>query len=150
MDKNALKQAQRELDRVLRETPERLRELYETVNYDAALKKLKEAGNPDPRWVETQTRTLRVKAATIQTAAGEMARSLEERLTHYIEAGGADSLRIAHAREALLTLRTAQENRAAQSEQLRQLAQSSAQLQEQAALLDDCELQQLRQKLRKQ
>ena len=68
MESNSLKQAQRELDRFLRPLPERLRELFGTVQYDAALKKLEEAEDPSPEWVAAQLRSLRVKAQTIRAA----------------------------------------------------------------------------------
>ena len=88
--------AERELDRFLRSIQAELAELLETVNYEAALKKLTEAKDPAPAWVQAQVRLLNVKALTIQKTVAELSDKLETLLDHYIEAGGADPLRTAH------------------------------------------------------
>ena len=68
MDNSKQHPAQRELDRFLRSIPDRLRELFETVRYEEALKKLEDAKEPSPEWIASQLRSLRVKARTIRAA----------------------------------------------------------------------------------
>ena len=147
MDKSVLKQAQREFDRLLRSVPNRLRELLETVNYDAALQRLKDAENPTPEWIASQLRGLRVKARTIRAAVSELAETLESRLTQYTEAGGDDPTRIAHARSELLFLQKTLDEQAARAAQLQQIGQSASLLREQEELLDSLAVEQLRQRL---
>ena len=149
MESNSLKQAQRELDRFLRPLPERLRELFGTVQYDAALKKLEEAEDPSPEWVAAQLRSLRVKAQTIRAAVSELSDKLTALLNRYIDAGGTDALRIAHAREELLFLQKTSDDQAAQAARLEQLKQSTALLLAQKDQMDALELARLRQKLGK-
>jgi hypothetical protein len=149
MESNSLKQAQRELDRFLRPLPERLRELFGTVQYDAALKKLEEAEDPSPEWVAAQLRSLRVKAQTIRAAVSELSEKLTALLNRYIDAGGTDALRIAHAREELLFLQKTLDDQAAQAARLEQLKQSTALLLVQKDQMDALELARLRQKLGK-
>lgn len=149
MESNSLKQAQRELDRFLRSLPERLRELFGTVQYDAALKKLEEAEDPSPEWVAAQLRSLRVKAQTIRAAVSELSEKLTALLNRYIDAGGTDALRIAHAREELLFLQKTLDDQAAQAARLEQLKQSTALLLVQKDQMDALELARLRQKLGK-
>lgn len=149
MESNSLKQAQRELDRFLRPLPERLRELFGTVQYDAALKKLEEAEDPSPEWVAAQLRSLRVKAQTIRAAVSELSDKLTALLNRYIDAGGTDALRIAHAREELLFLQKTLDDQAAQAARLEQLKQSTALLLAQKDQMDALELARLRQKLGK-
>lgn len=149
MESNSLKQAQRELDRFLRPLPERLRELFGTVHYDAALKKLEEAEDPSPEWVAAQLRSLRVKAQTIRAAVSELSEKLTALLNRYIDAGGTDALRIAHAREELLFLQKTLDDQAAQAARLEQLKQSTALLLVQKDQMDALELARLRQKLGK-
>lgn len=149
MESNSLKQAQRELDRFLRPLPERLRELFGTVQYDAALKKLEEAEDPSPEWVAAQLRSLRVKAQTILAAVSELSEKLTALLNRYIDAGGTDALRIAHAREELLFLQKTLDDQAAQAARLEQLKQSTALLLVQKDQMDALELARLRQKLGK-
>lgn len=149
MESNSLKQAQRELDRFLRPLPERLRELFGTVQYDAALKKLEEAEDPSPEWVAAQLRSLRVKAQTIRAAVSELSEKLTALLNRYIDAGGTDALRIAHAREELLFLQKTLDDQAAQAARLEQLKQSTALLLAQKDQMDALELARLRQKLGK-
>lgn len=147
MESNSLKQAQRELDRFLRPLPEWLRELFGTVQYDAALKKLEEAEDPSPEWVAAQLRSLRVKAQTIRAAVSELSDKLTALLNRYIDAGGTDALRIAHAREELLFLQKTLDDQAAQAARLEQLKQSTALLLAQKDQMDALELARLRQKL---
>lgn len=149
MESNSLKQAQRELDRFLRPLPERLRELFGTVQYDAALKKLEEAEDPSPEWVAAQLRSLRVKAQTIRAAVSELSDKLTALLNRYIDAGGTDALRIAHAREELLFLQKTLDDQAAQAARLEQLKQSTALLLAQKDQMYALELARLRQKLGK-
>lgn len=149
MESNSLKQAQRELDRFLRPLPERLRELFGTVQYDTALKKLEEAEDPSPEWVAAQLRSLRVKAQTIRAAVSELSEKLTALLTRYTDAGGTDALRIAHAREELLFLQKTLDDQAAQAARLEQLKQSTALLLAQKDQMDALELARLRQKLGK-
>ncbi|MBQ1411307.1 MAG: hypothetical protein IIY94_08545 [Oscillospiraceae bacterium] len=139
-----LKQIQRELDRFLQPLPERVRELFETVRYDAALKKLEAAEDPSPEWLQSQLRNLRVKARTIRAAVSEQAETLTTLLMKYTEAGGKDALRIAHAREALLFLQQTLDEQAAQAALLEQNAQAAAQLREQQELLDRLTLERFR------
>lgn len=147
MDKQARKHGQRELDRFLPSIPDRLRELFETVNYDAALQKLTEAGEPTPKWVAAQLRSLRIKTRTIETAVLDLAETLERLLAAYTEAGGTDSQRIAHAQAELLFLRQTAEKQAAQRARLAQIQLLNAQSQTQAEALDALAVEQLRQRL---
>lgn len=149
MDDGSLKQAQRALDSQLRSLPERLRELFETVRYDAALKKLEEAKDPSPEWTAAQLRTLRLKSRTIQTTVSELADSLRNALTQYTQAGGTDALRLAHGREELLFLEKTAADQAAQRARLEAAGQSTALLQAQKDRLDSLEVEQFRQKLGK-
>lgn len=147
MDKHALKHAQREFDRFLRSVPDRLREIFETVNYDAALQKFKNARDPAPDWVASQVRSLRVKTRTIRAAVSDLAEALESRLTQYTEAGGDDPTRIAHARSELLFLQKTLDEQAARAAQLQQIGQSASLLREQEELLDSLAVEQLRQRI---
>lgn len=149
MDNNNLTQAQRALDRTLRLLPERLRALFETVCYEAALQKLREAQAPSPEWITVQLRALRIKARTIQTSVSEMAEQLSACLRNYTEAGGTDVLRIAHAREKLLFLAQTRDDYAAQAVRLTQLRQSAELLRTQEELLDALSVEQLRRRLAK-
>ena len=135
--------------RCLRPLPERLRELFGTVQYDAALKKLEEAEDPSPEWVAAQLRSLRVKAQTIRAAVSELSEKLTALLNRYIDAGGTDALRIAHVREELLFLQKTLDDQAAQAARLEQLKQSTALLLAQKDQMDALELARLRQKLGK-
>ena len=149
MEPDNVKPSQRELDRFLRALPARQQELLETVQYDAALKKLADAEAPSPDWIAAQLRSLRVKARTIRTAVSELSETLNALLTRYLDAGGADALRIAHAREELLLLQRTLDDQAVQTERLEQLGQSTALLLAQQDQMDALALAQLRQKLGK-
>ena len=147
MDNSKQHPAQRELDRFLRSISDRLRELFETVRYEEALKKLEDAKEPSPEWIASQLRSLRVKARTIRAAVSELAETTDMLLKRYIDAGGTDALRIAHAREELLFLQKTLEDQAVQSVRLEQLGQNTALLREQKNLLDALEVEQFRRKL---
>ncbi len=149
MEDSSLKQAQRTLDSQLCSLPERLRELFETVRYDAALKKLEDARDPSPEWTAAQLRTLRLKSRTIQAAVSEMADTLRAALTQYTDAGGTDALRITHGREELLFLEKTVADQAAQNGRLEAAGQSTALLREQKDRLDLLEVEQFRQKIGK-
>ena len=149
MDKHSLKQAQQELDRFLPSIPDRLRELYETVKYDAALQKLTEAEAPSPGWIAAQIRSLRLKTRTIEAVVSELAETLERLLTAYTEAGGADVLRIAHAQAELQFLRQTAEAQEAQRIRLEQIRLLAEQSRTQEAALDALTVEQLRRRLDK-
>lgn len=149
MDKHRLKQAQQELDRFLPSIPDRLRELYETVNYDAALQKLTEAEAPSPGWIAAQIRSLRLKTRTIASVVSELSETLERLLAAYAEAGGTDSFRLAHAQAELQFLRQTAEEQEAQRMRLEQIKLLAEQSQTQAEALDALTVEQLRQRLAK-
>lgn len=149
MDNSKHRPAQQELDRFLQSIPDRMRELFETVHYDDALKKLENAENPTPAWIASQLRSLRVKARTIRAAVSEMAETTETLLSRYVDEGGTDALRIAHAREELLFLRKTLEDQDVQTARLEQLGQNTALLREQKDRLDALEVEQFRRKFGK-
>ena len=149
MDKNEWKHAQRELDHLLQTVPERIIEIYETLNYDATMTKLKEVEAPRPDWVVDQVRILRVKNRTILAAEAEMARELNEKLERYTELGGLDPERLAHARELQLFLQKSREEHTAQREQLQSLGNNLSLVQQQEDLIDRLEIEQLRKRIRK-
>ena len=149
MENSSLKQTRHALDDTLQSLPARLRELFETVHYNDALRKMEDAEDPNPEWITTQLRALRVKARTIQAAVLEMAETLATCLAHYTDSGGTDALRIAHAQEELLFLKQTADDYAAQSTHLAQLRQNTELLQKQGKLLDALAVEQFRLKLGK-
>lgn len=139
--------AERELDRFLRSIQAELAELLETVNYEAALNKLTEAKDPAPAWVQAQVRLLNVKALTIQKTVAELSDKLETLLDHYIEAGGADPLRIAHARSDLALLETTSAKQDALQGRLSELSQSVSLLLEQENQMESLSAELIRKRL---
>lgn len=139
--------AERELDRFLRTFQGDFAELLETVSYETAFQKLTAAKDPAPTWVQAQVRLLNVKSLTIQKTAAEMSDTLEALLDRYITAGGADPLRIEHARSDLALLETEKARQDTQQRRLAELSELVGLLLEQETQIETISAELLRQKL---
>ena len=94
---HAEKHARRRLDVLLREAPDRIRQILEEGDLTATLEQLREAEAPGPEWVRDKARNIRFKCGCARAGLRELADELRDALAVWAEAGGEDPLRASQA-----------------------------------------------------
>ncbi|MBQ1371785.1 MAG: hypothetical protein IIY70_02520 [Oscillospiraceae bacterium] len=143
----ALRNAQKDLDKLLRSIPDELTRIYSDIDCEELLKQLAETTEPSPNWLAAKARSLRLKSRLQGAAVGELASRLCAALEAYRAAGGDDSLRLAHAETDGAMLAARQEafaQRQQDADQLVRAAMLAEQQEDTVALLCSPLLQKLR------
>lgn len=91
------KRAQKALDALLREAPDRMLRLLEEGDLTRTLEQLREAEAPGPEWVRAKARNLRLKCGYACGELRELEQALRGALSAWEEAGCSDALRTAQA-----------------------------------------------------
>ena len=109
------KAAERALDTLLRDTPDRMLHILTDGGFETALEMLRNADAPDPAWVRSRVRNLRLKSGCAAAELRALAQELQDGLAAWRGAGGSDPVRENQAELVLSQLA----GKAAEMEQMR-------------------------------